>query len=62
MQLAIDNLSFSYGAVTALEGVSMTLEPGRIGCIIGQTGCFPRRFRIHLCFDYFLLSVALAVI
>lgn len=38
MKLAIDNLSFSYGAVAALDGVTMSLEPGRIGCIIGRNG------------------------
>ena len=38
MRLSIDKLSFSYGAVSALDSVSMDLEPGRIGCIIGRNG------------------------
>ncbi|MDA3962943.1 MAG: urea ABC transporter ATP-binding subunit UrtE [Planctomycetota bacterium] len=38
MTLAIKNLSFSYGAVAALDSVSMTMEPGRISCIIGRNG------------------------
>ncbi len=38
MRLVINDLSFGYGAVTALDGVSMGLEPGRISCIIGRNG------------------------
>ena len=36
--LALENLSFSYGAVQALRDVSMTLAPGKITCIMGRNG------------------------
>jgi len=36
--LALDQVSFSYGAVQALRGVSMTVEPGKITCVMGRNG------------------------
>jgi urea transport system ATP-binding protein len=36
--LALDQISFSYGAVQALRGVSMTVEPGKITCVMGRNG------------------------
>ena len=38
MKLTTDNLEFSYGMVQALRGVSMSMEPGRITCVIGRNG------------------------
>jgi urea transport system ATP-binding protein len=36
--LATTNLSFSYGMVQALRGVTMTMPPGRITCVMGRNG------------------------
>jgi urea transport system ATP-binding protein len=36
--LALDQISFSYGAVQALRGVSMAVEPGKITCVMGRNG------------------------
>jgi urea transport system ATP-binding protein len=36
--LALENISFSYGAVQALRDVSMTVAPGRITCVMGRNG------------------------
>jgi urea transport system ATP-binding protein len=38
MKLTTDKLEFSYGMVQALRGVSMSMEPGRITCVIGRNG------------------------
>jgi urea transport system ATP-binding protein len=38
MKLTTDKLEFSYGMVQALRGVSMTMEPGRVTCVIGRNG------------------------
>ena len=36
--LSINNLSVSYGAISALRGVSLTVEPGEIVTLIGANG------------------------
>jgi urea transport system ATP-binding protein len=36
--LATENLTFSYGMVQALRGVSVTAERGRITCVMGRNG------------------------
>lgn len=36
--LEVENLSVSYGAVTALDGVSLTVPPGRVTAVIGANG------------------------
>lgn len=36
--LTLQNLSFSYGAVRALERVSMEMEPGHVTCVMGRNG------------------------
>ena len=36
--LALENISYSYGAVQALRGISMTVVPGKITCIMGRNG------------------------
>lgn len=36
--LAVENLSVSYGAVRALDGVSFTASPGRITAVLGANG------------------------
>jgi urea transport system ATP-binding protein len=36
--LSVDNLHFSYGSVKALNGVSLTAQPGRITCVMGRNG------------------------
>jgi urea transport system ATP-binding protein len=36
--LAIQNLSFSYGMVQALRGISMTMPPGQVTCVMGRNG------------------------
>lgn len=38
MSLQLDNLSFSYSDRTILKGVSLTLESGEIGTLIGSSG------------------------
>jgi urea transport system ATP-binding protein len=38
MKLTTNKLEFSYGMVQALRGVSMSMEPGRITCVIGRNG------------------------
>ena len=37
--LALDNIDIAYGARTVVEGLSLTLERGRIGCLLGPSGC-----------------------
>jgi len=36
--LTIRNLSFAYGTIQTLHGVSATMSPGRMTCIIGRNG------------------------
>ena len=36
--LSIQNLSFSYGMVSALHKVSMTMQPGNVTCVMGRNG------------------------
>jgi urea transport system ATP-binding protein len=36
--LAVDHLSFSYGAINVLDDVTMLMPPGQITCILGRNG------------------------
>ncbi len=36
--LSIQNLSFSYGMVQALRGVTMAMPPGEVTCVMGRNG------------------------
>jgi urea transport system ATP-binding protein len=36
--LKLHDLSFSYGSVQALRGVSMSMPPGQVTCVIGRNG------------------------
>jgi len=36
--LRLHDLSFSYGSVQALRGVSMSMPPGQVTCVIGRNG------------------------
>jgi urea transport system ATP-binding protein len=36
--LRLTDLSFSYGSVRALRGVSMSMPPGQVTCVIGRNG------------------------
>src|SRR6187399_1992044 len=36
--LTLSDVSFSYGAVQALQGVSMEMPPGEITCVMGRNG------------------------
>ncbi len=38
MQLATNQLDFSYGGVKALRAVTMKMEPGKVTCVIGRNG------------------------
>ena len=38
-RLEIQDLRHSYGDVLALDGVTLTVEPGEILCLLGQSGC-----------------------
>jgi iron(III) transport system ATP-binding protein len=38
-ELAFENVSQTYGATTALTGVSLTVAPGEIVCLLGHSGC-----------------------
>src|SRR5438093_760280 len=38
MQLKLNKLCFSYGMVQALRDVNMSMEPGRVTCVIGRNG------------------------
>ena len=35
--LTIKNLSFSYGSVRALREVNMTMQTGKVTCVMGRT-------------------------
>ena len=37
--LAIENLRHAYGATKVVQGVSLTLARGAIGCLLGPSGC-----------------------
>ncbi len=37
--LAIEDIRQIYGAVTALDGVSLTVDPAEIVCLLGHSGC-----------------------
>src|SRR5687768_10288862 len=36
--LKLHDLSFSYGSVRALRGVSLSAPPGQVTCVIGRNG------------------------
>lgn len=38
-RLSLESIRHSYGAVDALRGVSLDVEPGEIICLLGQSGC-----------------------
>jgi iron(III) transport system ATP-binding protein len=38
-ELAFDNVSQIYGPIRALDGVSLTVAPGEIVCLLGHSGC-----------------------
>lgn len=38
-RLEIANLQHRYGDVTVIKGLSFDLQPGQIGCLLGQSGC-----------------------
>jgi iron(III) transport system ATP-binding protein len=37
--LALDHVDIAYGARMVVEQLSLTLAPGRIGCLLGPSGC-----------------------
>jgi iron(III) transport system ATP-binding protein len=37
--LSLADLAHAYGKKTVLQGVSLNLEPGQIGCLLGPSGC-----------------------
>jgi branched-chain amino acid transport system ATP-binding protein len=37
-RVVVEDLSFSYGALRALEHVSLTIEPGQVCCVLGPNG------------------------
>jgi iron(III) transport system ATP-binding protein len=37
--LALDRIDIAYGARTVVEQLSLTLDQGRIGCLLGPSGC-----------------------
>ena len=36
--LALQDISFSYGMVQALRGVTMTMPKGQVTCVMGRNG------------------------
>ena len=38
-QLGFENVVQRYGAIRALDGVSLTIEPGELICLLGHSGC-----------------------
>jgi len=36
--LTLSDVSYSYGAVKALQNVSMEMAPGQITCVMGRNG------------------------
>jgi iron(III) transport system ATP-binding protein len=38
-QLAFENVVQTYGSLHALDGVSLTIEPGELVCLLGHSGC-----------------------
>ncbi len=38
-ELAFENVSQVYGPIRALDGVSLTIAPGEIVCLLGHSGC-----------------------
>ena len=38
-QLSFENIVQAYGSQHALAGVSLTIEPGEIVCLLGHSGC-----------------------
>lgn len=38
-QLKLSNVSVTYGSVTAANNISLSLQPGEIGCLLGPSGC-----------------------
>ena len=39
LRLAADGVSHAYGAVAALESISLTAEPGEVMVLVGPSGC-----------------------
>src|SRR5207248_9802905 len=39
VQVRLESLQRSYGSVTALDGLSITLEPGELIALLGPSGC-----------------------
>lgn len=39
MRLSVENISHHYGETEVLRDVSLTVQPGRIICLIGPSGC-----------------------
>ncbi|GEO14487.1 ABC transporter ATP-binding protein [Microvirga aerophila] len=38
-QLSFENIVQTYGGTTVLDGVSLTVEPGELVCLLGHSGC-----------------------
>ena len=38
-QLGFENVVQDYGAMRALDGVSLTIAPGELVCLLGHSGC-----------------------
>jgi iron(III) transport system ATP-binding protein len=38
-QLVLDSVRISYGSTEVVHGVGLTLDAGRIGCLLGPSGC-----------------------
>jgi iron(III) transport system ATP-binding protein len=39
MTLAVEEIHLGYGEVPVIRGLSLRLEPGEIGCLLGASGC-----------------------